>query len=106
MGYVEDWALITDQANDLHAKISRAIDVAARDVINEDPGTTNHANRIVWARHIRKGPTNITIEANAWINVVLDNATIAAAGNLATDNDVQFVVNGLVDDMADEHVGV
>lgn len=100
MGYVEEYGLFSDETNDLHKKVARAIDKAARDVINEDEGTANHAERYVWACAIRQTPDNIITESHKWMPAVLDNATVSAAGNSATDNDVQFVVNSLVDTMA------
>lgn len=100
MGYIEEHDLFRDTGNDLHKKVSRAIDVAARNVVNEDPGTANHAERFVWASKARQNPDNILNEAHQWMLAVLDNPTIAAAGNASTDNDVQFVVDSLVDTMA------
>jgi len=100
MAYVDEYNLIFTEDNDLHKKVARAIDVAARAVINEDPGTENHAERYVWACTVRRRVERLQSEAHRWIVAVLDNATVAAAGNTATDNDVQFVVNGLVDTMA------
>lgn len=100
MGYVEEHDLFADSTNDLHKKVARAIDKAARDVINEDPGTENHAQRFTWACTVRATPDAIIVAAHRWMPAVLDNATVAAAGNAATDNDVQFVVNGLVNQMA------
>lgn len=100
MAYVDEYDLFATTTNDLHKKAARAIDKAARDVINEDPGTENHAVRYVWACRVRQHPDNIIAEAHQWMPAVLDNATVAAAGNAATDNDVQFVVSGLVNTMA------
>lgn len=105
MSYVAEYDLLVTDTNDLHKKANRAIDKAARDVINEDPGTTNHANRLVWAVHIRKSIDNMQAMTRRWMVAVLDNATVAAAGNAATDNDVQFVVNALVDTMANDFAG-
>jgi len=100
MAYVDEYNLFADTTNDLHKKAARAIDKAARDVINEDAGTEHHAERYVWACGVRQHPDNVIAEAHRWMPAVLDNSTVAAAGNAATDNDVQFVVNGLVDTMA------
>ena len=101
MAYVDEYALFADDTNDLHKKVARAIDKAARDVINEDPGTENHASRILWAKKVRKNPDIMITEAHRGMMYVLDNATVSAAGNAATDNDVQFVVNGIVDTLAE-----
>lgn len=100
MSYATDYDLFTDVTNDLHKKVARAIDKAARDVINEDPGTSNHARRLEWANRVRQTPDNTITIAHKYMLIVLDNATVAAAGNAATDTDVQFVVNSLVDLMA------
>ena len=101
MAYVDEYALFADETNDLHKKVARGLDKAARDIINEDPGTENHVNRIRWAKGIRKNPDTVIGEAHRAMVYILDNATVAAAGNAATDNDVQYVVNGIVDTLAE-----
>jgi len=70
---------------------------AARDIEAEDPGTANHANRIVWAASVK---TNRKAMARAMIADVLENATIAADVSSATDSDVAFVVASLIDTYA------
>jgi hypothetical protein len=100
MAYTDEYDLIFTTDNDLHKKVARAIDKAARDVLNEDAGTANHEARLTWATQIRNKVERIQTEAHQWMPAVLDNPTVAAAGNAATDNDVQFVVNSLVNQMA------
>jgi len=100
MAYIEEYNLFFDTTNDLHKKVARAIDKAARDVINEDEGTANHSIRLAWAKWMRADPDRVVAEAHRAMLHVLDNATVAAAGNTATDNDVQFVVNGLVNTLS------
>ena len=73
---------------------------AAGDVINEAESVENHANRLAWARKVTQGASSPVTEAERWIWSVLENATIQAAPTEATDNDVQFVVNSLVNTMA------
>lgn len=85
-----------------------AIKKAAFDITNESAGTANHAVRLQWSR-------NVTLTHNApleWARKmiwrVLDNATIQASitttngvvTSSCTDSDVQFVVNGLIDEFA------
>ncbi len=76
---------------------------AAADITNEDPGTQFHAARLAWATKLRFGGID---EAQAWarrvIPQVLENSTIQADPENATDNDVQFVVNGLIGDWIDK----
>ena len=100
MGYVEEYDLLADSTNDLHKKVARAIDKAARDITNESPGTASHEVRMAWAVLVRDTPGNNIAMAHKWIVAVLDNPTIAVAGDAALDNDVQFVVNSLVNKMA------
>ena len=100
MTYATEYDLIFDGTYDLHKKVARAIDKAARDVTNEDPGTANHVKRLHWANSIRVKPDRVLTESHRWIVRVLDNVTVSAAGNTATDNDVQFVIDGLVNSMA------
>ena len=74
-----------------------AIESAAYDVINEDAGTANHANRIIWANTALNNPEKLT---SVEMSLIVQNPTIAAAGDDATDSDIQFVVNGLIDPIA------
>jgi len=100
MAYTTEYDLFADRTNDLHKKVARAIDIAARDISNEDAGTANHEIRIFWAGWVRESPDRIVTEAHRIMPRVLDNVTIVAAGNAALDSDVQFVVNSLVDYIA------
>ena len=102
MGYVEDYDLLYDTENDLHKKVTRALDVAARDILSEDPTTPNHDVRMRWAEDLRTHPDKIPPVAHEIMPRVLDNPTIAADGNLAKDQDVQFQVNSIVTAMAQE----
>ena len=100
MAYIDDHALLYTTENDLHKKVTRAIDKAARDVTNESEGTANHSIRLMWAEWIRHVPDRAIREAHRAMMYVLDNVTVATAGNASTDTDVQFVVNSLVDTLA------
>lgn len=61
----------------------------ATDIENEDVGTENHANRIVWADRVKVNPL---VEARNFLIPVCENATIAAALPDAVDGDVKYVV--------------
>ena len=82
---------------DLRTRTQIAICNAAYNVLNEDPATANHANRIVWANSVLASPERM---ASLEMSLVVQNATIQTQGDNATDNDLQFVVNGLVDQYA------
>lgn len=76
---------------------------AAKDIENEDPGTSNHANRLLWAAEVRQGRKSMALKM---IEDVLKNATLAADPYGASmtlaeyDNAVQFVVNSLINTYA------
>jgi hypothetical protein len=69
----------------------------AGDVINENPATANHANRVIWANAVLADPTPKVQEMKTHI---LLNATIGANPNGATSNDVEFVISGLINAFA------
>lgn len=77
----------------LRARTAVACVKAAQDVLNEDPGTTDHAKRVAWA-NAALSDANGMAEKLMW--GVLGNSTIQASGDASTDNDIQFVVNGLI----------
>jgi hypothetical protein len=79
---------------DLRTRTQVAISNASYNVLNEDPGTVNHANRILWANDTLASPEKMT---NLEMAMVVQNPTIQAEGDNAADSDIQFVVNGLVD---------
>ena len=84
-------------SSSLRNRVAVALAAAAEAVRNEAAATANHAARFAWATGTvlgnERGPES---EARRLMWMVLQNATIQAAGEASTDNDVQFVVNGLV----------
>lgn len=81
----------------LRNRVAAAVAKAAMDVLNEDAGTTNHAARLVWAQDAL---VNAETVAGRMMWGVLGNGTIQNAGEAATDNDIQYVVNGLINTFA------
>ena len=73
---------------------------AATDIENEDAGTANHANRLIWAAEVR---VNRKAVARAMLEAILTNATLAAdpyGENMTVtdyDNAVSFVVAEKID---------
>ena len=82
----------------LRNRVAVALAKAAEDVRNEAAATANHGARFEWATSVvlasENGPEG---EARRLMWMVLQNATIQASGEASTDNDIQFVVSGLVD---------
>lgn len=100
MAYTDIYTAATDAASTLRQKVAVAIHTAAVAIINEDPGTQNHAQRLRWARQVVDTPSGPVVQAAAHIWEVLENAVIAADPAAATDSDVQFTVNSLIDRFA------
>ena len=102
MAYTDIYLAATQNSDTqpLFQQVVVAIKKAAYDVINEDAGTTNHTNRIQWARNVHLTSDGPIIWARKMIWRVLDNATIQASPTTSSDNDVQFTVNSLVNEFA------
>lgn len=95
MAYVDVYNAATDAANNLRKKVAVAVVKAVADIRNEAANTPNHARRLAWADRVTADGPDVWAERFIWR--VLENATILAAPATATDSDVQFVVNGLID---------
>jgi len=81
----------------LKNRLTAAIADAAQDVLNEDAGTANHTQRVKWANASLANASGMA-ESMMW--GLVGNATIASAGEAATDNDILFVVAGLINTYA------
>jgi predicted metal-dependent HD superfamily phosphohydrolase len=101
MSYVVIYNAAIDEAGTLRKQVSVAIRKAATDVRAEDPQTANHARRLQWANQSLTS-SGISSMTDSMIWFVLENATIQANPGAATDSDVQFVVNSLVNQFAGE----
>ena len=104
MALVDIYACWLGETGTLRKKFVGACLKAAYDISNEDPGTANHVNRIAWADVVLSG-TRDEVEQKAIEMLrygVASNATIQAAGDAATDNDVQYVVNSQINILATE----
>lgn len=86
----------------LKQRMIAAIAQASYDVLNEDAGTPNHANRVIWA-YTTLADAQAMAERMMW--GLISNATVAAAGDGSTDADIQFVVNSLIDSYANALAG-
>lgn len=81
----------------LKKKVVSAVAKAANDVLNEDPGTSNHVARVNWAQ---SALANTPQAAEKMMWGIVQNATISADPDNAVDGDIQFVVNSLIDSIA------
>lgn len=78
-------------------RIAAAVAKAAYDIINEDPGTQYHAERLVWAKNSMENPISVS---GLMVWTVVQNPTIQSSGLDSTDNDIQFVVNSNINSFA------
>ena len=76
-------------------KITAAMIIAAYDITAEDPGTTNHAERIVWAKSAFMAPKQ---KAQEMLYYLLGANSAATVGNISGANDaaIQTAVNSAV----------
>ncbi len=84
----------------LSEKVGVAIIVAADIIRAENSGTTNHANRLKWAKQVYKDPNgnrDDMLKAVLAANRTLTVAQITGA----SDADIQTAVNAAVDVFAD-----
>lgn len=98
------WATPADPQNqDLKKQLAAAIAIAAVQVLSEATSTTNHANRILWAKRAiatANAPHDMALQMiwGVMANVAIQNE-ITASGTVP-DGDMQFTVNSLVDTYA------
>lgn len=92
MGYLERYNLMSSGV--ILAKTTVALIDAAFAIINESPTEPDHALRLQLANNIIRDPVGQAREAMIF---VLQNTTIQAAGENATDNDVQYQVLQIID---------
>lgn len=76
----------------LRKRLTAAFTNAARDIMNEAVNTPNHANREAWARTVLTDANAAEFEARTHQWRLLLNASVAASGEAATDNDLTYVV--------------
>ena len=90
------------------ARVAMILMQTAINVANEDPATTNHANRLAFAqKHFRaeincKSLGAAIIASNATIQAAVDGEP-ASLGSNVPDGDLEFAINGLVDNFANAY---
>ena len=92
--YAELFGLKNDSA--LRNRVTTACIVAAEVIMNEDGGTSNHANRLVWAAAVFAGPAS---EANRMFMAVLAANKDVAVAQIQSASDAAIQTN--VDDHVD-----
>jgi hypothetical protein len=83
----------------IRGRVQAAVAKASQDILNETPSTTA---RQKWATEAMLDPDAFTKVMTCFVAL---NPSIQAAGGLATDNDIQFVVNSNIDKLATNLLG-
>lgn len=85
---------------ELQQKIESAIIIAADSIKDEDSMTTNHANRLIWAKQAFDNPAG---KVKGMLSAVLAANNTATVANIqgATDSQIQTNVDAAVDIFAD-----
>lgn len=104
---VVNW-IATARDETFAARVAMCLMKAGLDASNEDPGTDNHANRLALAQRHLKAEINSKAVAAA---VIASNGTIqgeidaqpAQHGANVPDGDLQYVVNGLYNMLANAY---
>src|SRR5574343_300575 len=97
--YADIGAFWVNANTPLHQRFLGGCMKAAYDVLNEDPGTTNHANRMTWANVILAG-TEAECQAKVtqmFRYALASNATLQSSLDSATDNDIGFIIASQID---------
>lgn len=96
--YMELRQLFT--SGDLRNKVEVACIVAAETIRTEDAGTTNHANRLLWAKAAMNNTTGIR---DAMLKALLatNKDSVVAAITGVSDSAMQTLVDDFVDLFAD-----
>jgi hypothetical protein len=84
------------------ARVAFSLMKSALNTANEDPGTSNHANRLAFAERVLKGEINSKLAAAAVIAYssglqTTINATPENKGSDVSDSDLQTAVDALID---------
>lgn len=83
------------QADRLRQQVKAAISVSALAITGEAAGTTNHANRLAWAKAALGAPDH-EVDRVVWYVLAANVAATTAQVNAATDAQVQANVDSAV----------
>lgn len=96
--YIELNSLFTN--DDLRTKVGVACIIAAEAIRVEDVGTSNHANRLVWAKRAFASPNAVRDEMLKALLAANAESTVSTITD-ATDAAIQAKVDAAVDVFAD-----
>jgi len=94
MDYADRFKLVDNLT--FRQRLQVAAWIAAGAVVTESESTPNHDARVAWAKRALKGP----LEADEMRLVAIRCTANPAINEKASDDDLQFVVNGMIDELA------
>ena len=97
--YAELYDLFTTES-EVRNKVSIAVAVAADTIFNENPATTNHTNRLIWAKQALQNPLGKAAEMFPSLLAQNKDAAVSAIMG-ASDATIQSNVDGSIDLFAD-----
>jgi hypothetical protein len=98
--YAEIMGIVGGTSGDpLKLQIRVAIVVAANAILNEATGTTNHANRLIWAKEAVSSP-DTEAQKMLWAVLAQNAALTVTQITTASDSAVQTAVNNAVNLLA------
>ena len=100
MATLLDIACMYEGENKLFKRTMGAVMKTAWAIIAEDEGTSNHANRLIWANAVCDSRDECVSRTHGIFGRVLSNATVQASGDGISDNDLEWVVAYFVDAVA------
>ena len=92
---------LLNERGDLWNKVRGGVIKAASSVYAEDAGTTNHANRLLWAKDVLL-TGNIDARALEMYRMAMTNDQIVGAGNASLDTDVEWIIAYFLNQVAGE----
>jgi hypothetical protein len=89
-----DVAIAYDGAGRLLKRIEGGLIVAAGAIRTEDSGTTNHANRLIWAAQVETGAL---VKARQMLGHVMGEGIVAKDLEATTDETLSSIIAKLID---------
>ena len=92
---------LLNERGDLWNKVRGGVIKSASSVYAEDAATTNHANRLLWAKDVLL-TGNIDARALEMYRMAMTNDQIVGAGNASLDTDVEWIIAYFLNQVAGE----
>ena len=99
MPTLEQTSVLLDETGTLYHKVRGAVIKTAAAIYGEADTTTNHANRLLWAKDVLL-TGNVAGRTAEMYRMAMTNTDIVNAGDAALDTDVEWVVSYFLNTVA------